>query len=136
MLGVNESWVTIIYADSYFSKKYGASFWASLILNEKEQLAVTSKNFILSMGYDIADTNTTDKVKKAQCETIQFIYEYYAQWKKRANLTAAGVTNFSVLNFSESLSKQVLPVYIKNLIADYFDNHATEIGVIEREINI
>jgi len=135
MLGTNESWVTIIYADSYFNKKYGASFWALLSLEEKEQLAVTSKNFILSMGYNIADDNTTDNVKKAQCETIQFIFEYYEQWKKRANLTASGVTNFSVLNFSESLSGQTLPIYIKNLIADYFNNNSTQIGVIEREIN-
>jgi hypothetical protein len=135
MLSDGDSWVTIAEITAYFSKKYNCTFWAGLDSTEQEQLACTSKNFILSMGYVITDTDTTMKVKKAQYETIQFLYESYDSWKKRALLSAGGVKNFNVLNFSETLGEQKLPIYIGNLISDYYDNSSVSIGVIDREIN-
>ena len=81
MIDSSNSWVTLDYANNYFRNKYGASFWESLSNTDKEKLLITAKNFILQMGYSIPDDSTEEEVKKAQCETVQWYYEFYEQWK-------------------------------------------------------
>lgn len=120
VVGTN-SWVTIADADAYLGAKYGADAWASFTETVKTSLLITAFNMLRrAHGYNIAASATAQAVKDAQCELAWFWYSHGAEWEKRAGLYAAGVREFDILDFSETLEAPDLPFFIKDMLDDYY----------------
>jgi hypothetical protein len=130
IVGTN-SWVTIAYANSYFSERFGGDSWAALSLIEKTQLLITAFNWIRAKA-QISKTATDENVLHAQCELALYLFNHYASHDKRSALYAQGVRSFNLSKFSETLQKPDLPDGVKDLLEDYL-GEGGQFFTIERE---
>lgn len=134
VVGVN-SWVTIAQADDYFAAKYGASAWAALTLSVKTQLLLTAVKWIKAQNtFDIAMTSTEELVKDAQCELAWFVYLWKEEYDKRAALSAMGVSNYRVLDFSESLKGVEFPAAVSTMLSDFSLEASSQFVNISRDL--
>jgi hypothetical protein len=62
LVGTN-SWISIADANIYFADIWDGSFWSSLLLVDKQKLLITACKWILSSGYSISMSSTSQKVK-------------------------------------------------------------------------
>lgn len=131
-VGTN-SWTSITEANTYFGDIWDGSFWSSLSLSNKQKLLITACKWILSSGYSISMSSTSQVVKDAQCELAKEIYYSYEDYKKRRTLYAAGVRNFNFNGWSESLSKQELPINIQDMLEDYATGQGGKFFELDRD---
>jgi hypothetical protein len=110
-------WVTITEANTYFVTKWGASAWASLNNLQKEQLLTSAYNWMKSL-YNISDSSTDVKIKRAQYELAWYIYNFYDEHVKHQAMNAQGVKSFSIMSFSETLVSAVFPPFISDMLPD------------------
>lgn len=131
-IGTN-SWVNIIEANTYFEDIWDGSFWSSQSLSDKQKLLITACKWILSSGYSISMSSTSQKVKDAQCELAKEVYNAYSEYKKRQTLYASGVRSFNFNGWSESLVKQELPINIQGLLSSFATGQGGKFFEVERD---
>ncbi len=134
-LVLNEnSWVTVVQANTYFADQWGADAWATLTNTQKEQLLISAYRWIKSLKI-LTISTVTDKLRNAQCETAWYIYKYKADHDKRAALYNQGVTEFEVLDFRELLHGARFPDYIMELLDNYISSGTAQIVTVTRELD-
>jgi hypothetical protein len=131
-VGVN-SWISIADADEYFNDIWDGSFWSSLSLANKKKLLITANKWILSAGYSISPSSTSQKVKDAQCELAIEVYNSYDEYKKRKTLYGSGVRSFNFNGWSETLKKAELPVNVADLLEDFASNSNNKFFNLSRD---
>lgn len=131
-VGVN-SWVNINEANTYFGDIWDGSFWSSLSLSDKQKLLITACKWILSSGYSISMSSTSQIVKDAQCELAKEVYNSYSEYKKRSTLYASGVRSFNFNGWSETLSRGELPVNIQDMLEDFATGQGGKFFVVSRD---
>lgn len=114
------SWVTLIEANTYLSDKVDSSIWTtnptlnSNYLIEAFWLLYTSKMFT------IPKNSTNQNVKNAQCEMAFWLKENYTDYKKRKALQNQGVKEFSIDGFKEIYDRQaIIPEIVAGMLDDY-----------------
>lgn len=132
-VGTN-SWVTLDEANTYLDEKFGASAWASLTNNTKEQCLITAYRWINRLSnYSISSSTT--KLKYAQIELAWYVYTYYDSHLKHEALIAQGVEEFDISKFSEtSTGKITIPDTVKDLLDEYDIGSGGYLPLIEREV--
>lgn len=119
IVGVN-SWTSIAWADDYFLAKYGAGAWAGLTVTEKTQLLLSAVRWILQQNtFDLPMSATAEIVRQGQCEAAWFIYSWFGEYEKRRALSSMGVTDYKILDFSETLSGVEFPAFLAGMLDDY-----------------
>jgi uncharacterized HAD superfamily protein len=131
-VGVN-SWVNINEANTYFNDIWDGSFWPSLSLVDKQKLLITSCKWILSSGYSIAMSSSSQKVKDAQCELAREVYSSLSEYKKRNTLYASGVRRFDFYGWSETLKRGELPITIQILLEDSKTGDGGKFFIVSRD---
>jgi uncharacterized HAD superfamily protein len=131
-VGVN-SWVNINEANTYFNDIWDGSFWSSLSLADKQKLLITSCKWILSSGYSISMSSSSQKVKDAQCELAREVYSSLSEYKKRMTLYASGVRRFDFDGWSETLKRSELPITIQTLLEDSKSGDGGKFFVVSRD---
>jgi hypothetical protein len=132
LVGTN-SWISIADANIYFSDIWDGSFWSSRSILEKQRLLITACKWILSSGYSISMSSTSQKVKDAQCELAKEVYNAYNEYKKRQTLYASGVRSFNFNGWSESLARQELPLTIQDLLGDFATGQGGKFFELKRD---
>lgn len=132
LVGTN-SWITIADANIYFNDIWDGSFWSSRSILEKQRLLITACKWILSSGYSISMTSTSQKVKDAQCELAKEVYNTYNEYKKRQTLYASGVRSFNFNGWSESLARQELPLAVQDLLEDFATGQGGKFFELKRD---
>ncbi|NCC60049.1 MAG: hypothetical protein EOM12_03735 [Verrucomicrobiae bacterium] len=120
VVGTN-SWVTVEYANTYFSTRLNAyTFWTTG--TSKEAALVTAYEFLMGCGqYSIAADSTDPAVKKAQCEMALFLLQHGADMDSRKGIQAQGVTQAGIVGESYDLAMAgtvPLPPIVKQLLKD------------------
>jgi len=135
--GIN-SWVTITEAKSYFDEKWGANSWNDGTLNEiqQSQLLISAYRWInQQFNLSIPAASSAQTVKNAQMEAAWFIYSYWTEYEKIRSLSAAGVTQFRVSSFSESLSDVKFPEFILKMLSDFLVNDGGYFPRLKRDLS-
>lgn len=134
-VGIN-SWVTVAEADAYLADKFGASAWASLTTQIKEQLLITSFRWIYSNpNFNIPKTSTDELVKNGQIELAWWVYNYIDEYEKRGALIDSGVTEFLLPEWEEKLSKQQFPKFIEDILSDSLTGTGGYFFEVQRDLN-
>lgn len=120
VVGTN-SWVTLEYANTYFSTRLNAYvYWNTAAA--KEAALVTAFEFLMGCGlYSIAADSTDVAVKKAQCEMALFLLQHGADMDARKGIQAQGVSQAGIVGESYDLSRAgefPLPPIVKQLLKD------------------
>lgn len=136
-VGVN-SWATLAEANEYFSMRFGAvDAWGSFTDNEKEILLITSYKDLNGIGgLSLPASTTNQKILQAQYEFAWYLYRESENMEKREGLRTQGVSEFEVLDFSESFDNPwlALPPKVQNLLEDYYTGLGVGFVEINREI--
>lgn len=132
VINVN-TWVTIAEADSYLEGKFDAGAWAPLSDTIKKQLLITAYRWIVGTPELVLPAVATDAMKNAQIELAWWVYKFWTGYDKRDGLIASGVKSFRISKFSENFTKQDLPKFIKDLLADSLSGEY--FPVVERELD-
>lgn len=132
-VGTN-SYISITDADSYFATRYGASAWAALSTETKDQLLITATQRIDTLRlkgrkyvytqtlnfpryldrnieyqqdylYDVNLNTIPEVVEKATCEEAFALLN--TELTKRRELQEQGVTSFTIGKLSETFSDNV-----------------------------
>lgn len=129
------SWCTIAYADSYFDGQYNRSAWASLSLNDRSRLLIHSFTWINQQtDFVIAPTDSSVKVKQAQCEAAWFIRGYFEYYEKNRAMIESGLTSHRDMDFSENFQKEIkFPPFIAQMLSPYATGSGGVFPEITRE---
>ena len=126
------SYVDISYADAYFEDKFGAT-WSSILTTDKSKLLVTATrildNFFSWIGEkydedqalefpryedDPDDSIVPTKIKQAQCELAQYIYDNGTELEEVSE-------RFRVdeVEVESSFKQSIVPSYVVALVREY-----------------
>jgi hypothetical protein len=128
----NNSWVTVIEADSYLADKYDVSGWSTAA---KDQLLVTAfYRIFTNPDLSILKTSTNERVKWAQIELAYWLLANGEDFEKRESLRAMGVTSIKIDDFAETYKDSyfILPSIVSNLLQSYLTS--SYFGLIKRDV--
>lgn len=127
------SWVTIIEADTYLEHRIGSVEWFSLSdtgasgTDTKENMLVSAFYWLTgSPDLLLTPTLTDPNVKNAQIEAALFLLEHYTELNERRAAINTGVSDFEYSKRSETFNYEQLkiPPQIMGLLSNYSYNHA------------
>jgi hypothetical protein len=132
----SNSWCTIAQADAYMDEIYDRSAWATLSNEQKSRLLISAFRWINQQtDFSIPATSSAAKVLQAQYEAAWFIYKFFEAYEKRRALSAGGVSNYRILDFSETLNGVEFPIFIKEMLIDFAVSIGGGFPVIHRDLS-
>lgn len=126
------SWVTIIEAENYLADKVDAIIWTTNPSLNSNYLIEAFWLIYSSKMFSIAKTNTSEKVKNAQCEMAFWLKENWKDYNKRKALQDMGVKEFNIDTFRENYKDNsfgIFPNIVTGLLTDYIasaDGYVTQ----------
>ena len=128
------SWVTIIEADTYLTIRMSAEDW--FVLSDVANPGETSKSSLLVTAFhwlmnspqlDLLPNLTDDFIKNAQIESALFLLEHYNELNARRAAMYTGVEEFKLSEKSEKLNINNLqiPDYIIGMLGLYVTENTT-----------
>lgn len=134
VVGTN-SWATVAEADTYFETRLFANkFWSSFTdISDKEAALVTAFNQLMTCGiFNLAASDTSANVKKAQFEMALFLLQHLADMDARKGLQAQGVVSAGMVGETYDLSRtgQPIPANVMAILKD----SRTDLGIYGADV--
>ena len=128
------SWTTIVEADSYLENKINVTPWFALS-DDGVQGGVTKENLLISAyywllnapGLELSMSLTDDNVKNAQIEASWYLYNYEEDMRDRESAIYSGLTSLSLSKRKEGydIRNIQIPSFILSMLREYSIQNTT-----------